>query len=309
MTTVPASRTVRLGTRGSALALAQTEHVATLLRATRPDLEIGHRIIRTRGDADSTTPLPAIGGKGVFTEELERALRDGEIDAAVHSLKDLPVAPAPGLAIAAICAREDAREALVSRGFRSLATLPAGAVVGTSSLRRTAQLLALRSDLVIRPLRGNVETRVAKAGGAYDAVVLAAAGLLRLGLGSEIVQLFPIDEFLPAPGQGALAVQCRADDRELLAVLGRIDDQRVRAATTAERSFLAALGGGCSLPVAAFANVHQPNSTLLLRGLVASANGGRIVRVTIEGAAAEAIALGERLAAEALAAGARELLE
>jgi hydroxymethylbilane synthase len=251
-------------------------------------------------------PLPAIGGKGVFTAELEAALRAGEIDLAVHSLKDLPTASAPGLALGAIGPREDVRDVLIARDYRALADLPPGARLGTSSPRRAAQLLAARPDLNVWPLRGNVDTRVRKAlNGDYDAIVLAAAGLLRLGLGQHIRAYLDLATMLPAPGQGALAVQCRAADAAVLAWLRPLDDGPTRAAVTAERSFLAELGGGCAVPMAAYASVDSA-ATLTLTGLVASADGQRAVRVT--GAGADPHALGAALAAQALAQGARELL-
>ena len=300
-------RVVRLGTRGSALALAQTRQIASLLCARHHDIDTREHIIGTRGDRDRDTPLPAIGGKGVFTEDLELALRNGEIDAAVHSLKDLPVSPAAGLCIAAIPVRVDARDALVA-SVPSIEALPPGAVVGTSSVRRAAQLRCLRHDLRVQALRGNVETRVRKVrDGELSAVIVAAAGLLRLGLEAEIAALLPLEPFLPAPGQGALAVQCRSDDVCIIALLATIDDATLRAATTAERAFLAGLGGGCSMPISAFAETTADGNRLYVRGMVCSPDGDRVLRVAAEAGLDDAGALGHRLAEDALRLGAAQL--
>ena len=307
MSEPPLPAAVTLGTRASPLARAQTELVASLLVACRPGLEYTTRVISTAGDRtqDSGQPLPEIGGKGLFTAELERALRDGEIDVAVHSLKDLPTEEPDGVVIGAVTAREDVRDCLVAREAGSLAELPSGAVVGTSSLRRSAQLAALRPDLEIRSIRGNVDTRVRKvAEGEYDAAVLAAAGIRRLGLEESVTEWLADDTMLPAPGQGALAIQCRADDRPVRALLAEIDDVGARAETTAERDFLRALGGGCAAPVAALAAVTA-TPRVRLQGLVASVDGRHVVRVTGEGEPQE---LGERLARDALAAGADRIL-
>ena len=212
-------------TRPSALARWQTAHVIQLLQAAHPELECREYVITTTGDRVLDRPLPEIGGKGLFTSELEDALLSGKVHAAVHSLKDLPVEDTPGIVVAAIPEREAAHDALVSANGYTLSNLPEGARVGTCSLRRTAQLLARRPDLTILPLRGNVDTRVQKViNGEYDAIVLALAGLTRLGLQGHISEVFPLEVMLPAPGQGALAVQCRADDTETLALLTAIHD-------------------------------------------------------------------------------------
>ncbi len=301
--------TLTLGTRGSALARWQTGWVSTRLGGAWPDLDCQVKLFTTSGDRTLDKPLPEIGGKGLFTEELENALRAGEIDVAVHSLKDLPIEDASGLILGAICKREDARDALISRNGSTLASLPPGARVGTSSLRRSAQLLAARPDLTLLSLRGNVDTRIRKAmNGEYDAIVLAAAGVLRLGLGEHIAEYLPFDVMLPAPGQGALAVQCRADDGVALELLAAIDDPDCRAAVTAERAFLNALGGGCSAPVAAYAHFARrtSHSALAMTGLVASPDGRRVIRVSGEGN--DPLALGAELAQQALAQGAGELL-
>lgn len=296
-----------LGTRASALARAQTDSVIALLTATRPGLACATKVISTAGDRTQATgePLPAIGGKGLFTAELERALRDGEIDVAVHSLKDLPTEEADGVVVGAVSAREDVRDCLVARGARSLAGLPEGAVVGTSSLRRSAQLRALRADLDVRSIRGNVDTRIAKVrGGDYDGAVLAAAGVRRLGLEHEVAEWLETGTVLPAPGQGALALQCRLGDEPVLSLLAEVDDERARAETTAERAFLRALGAGCAAPVAALATTTTL-TRVRLEGLVASVDGRQIVRVQGEG---DSPAIGEELAYEAHAAGAERIL-
>ncbi|HLF27460.1 MAG TPA: hydroxymethylbilane synthase [Anaerolineae bacterium] len=305
--TYQASRTtphlsLTLGARPSQLARWQTEYVIRQLRTVWPALEFRTLTFTTTGDKTLDRPLPEIGGKGVFTEELEQALRSGAIDLAVHSLKDLPIDSPPDLILGAISARADARDVLIARDGSPLDQLPHGARIGTSSLRRGAQLLAARSDLVLLPLRGNVDTRVRKAlRGEYAAIVLAAAGVLRLGLDAHITQYLPFDVMLPAPGQGALAVQCRADDSATRELLMSIDDAATRAAVTAERAFLNALGGGCSAPVAAYAH-----SNLQMTGLAAAPDGRRVIRVSGEGA--DPVALGAQLAQRALAQGAQELL-
>jgi len=302
-----ATRPLTFGTRGSALARWQTDYVVRRLRAAWPTLNCQTKLFTTSGDHILDKPLPEIGGKGLFTEELENALRSGEIDIAVHSLKDLPIDDAPGLVLGAIGEREDARDVLISRDGRSLVALPQGARVGTSSLRRAAQLLAARPDLILLPLRGNVDTRIRKAtSGDYDAIVLAAAGVLRLGLEAHITEYLPFELMLPAPGQGALAVQCRADDSTVRELLAAIDHAVTCAAVTAERAFLNALGGGCSAPVAAYA-ISSPKTPIFMTGLVASRDGRLFVRVSGEGA--DPFVLGAKLAREALAQGAEELLK
>lgn len=301
--------TLTLGTRTSELALWQTNHVIQLLQAAWPGLTCQISPFVTQGDKTQASgkPLPAIGGKGVFTLELEEALRSGTIDLAVHSLKDLPVEDAPGLTIGAISSRADVRDVFVARNGWTLATLPPNAVVGTSSTRRAAQLLIARPDLQIKSIRGNVGTRVRKVlDGDYDATVLAAAGLERLGLTDAVTEKLSLEVMLPAPGQGALAVQCRADDQATLALLAAIDDADGRAAVTAERQFLHELGGGCSAPVAAYATVvDSPKRLFQMHALVASPDGQQVVRVQGSG---DAAILGSRLAQQALAEGVASLL-
>jgi hydroxymethylbilane synthase len=303
----PLPAAVTLGTRASVLARTQTELVVRSLLAAWPGLECATTVIATSGDRtqESGEPLSEIGGKGLFTAELERALRDGEIDLAVHSLKDLPTEEASDVVLGAVTAREDVRDCLVARAATSFAELPAGARVGTSSLRRAAQLRALRGDLDVRSIRGNIDTRVRKVDdGEYDAAVLAAAGVRRIGLQSAVTEWLSVETMLPAPGQGALAVQCRSGDDAVRGILSALDDPAARTETTAEREFLRALGGGCAAPVAALA-VSTSTPRVRLQGLVASVDGAEMVRVHGEG---EPMEVGERLAAEALAAGADRIL-
>lgn len=302
---------VRIGTRGSALALWQAHHVRDLLQRAWPTLEVSIEVLKTQGDATLDTPLPQIGGKGVFTAELETALRVGAIDLAVHSLKDLPTDDSDGLIIGAIPKRATPHDALISRGKQTLDLLPAHAAVGTSSRRRAAQLLVRRPDLQMLDIRGNVDTRIRKAlaaDGPYDAIVLALAGLERLGRADEATQRLPLDEMLPAPGQGALAAQCR-DEAVSRALLAPITHRSTTLAVTAERAFLAALGGGCAVPVAAYAEFR--NRRLTLRGRVTAPDGSRQVDVALEGSPSlkGAVTLGQRLADQALAQHADELLE
>jgi len=307
VTAPPRQAAVVLGTRASALARAQTESVIALLTGAWPDLDTETKVISTAGDRTQASgePLPEIGGKGLFTSELERALREGDIDLAVHSLKDLPTEGSEGVVVGAVSARDDVRDCVVARDHGSLADLPSDAVVGTSSLRRSAQLRALRFDLDVRSIRGNVDTRIEKVrAGDYDAVVLAAAGIRRLGLEQAVTQWLEPDTMLPAPGQGALAIQCRADDDAILALLSEVDQPRARAETTAEREFLRVLGAGCAAPVAALAT-STTTPRVRLQGLVAAVDGTRMVRVEGEGEPNE---IGEQLAVEALAAGADRIL-
>jgi hydroxymethylbilane synthase len=293
-------------TRPSALARWQTARVIQLLQSAHPGLACKEHIISTTGDHVLDRPLPEIGGKGLFTAELGEALLSGEVDVAVHSLKDLPVDDSPGIVIAAIPERGAAYDVLVSAETWTLSNLPDGARVGTCSTRRTAQLLARRPDLTILPLRGNVDTRVKKVmRGEYDAIVLAQAGLTRLGLQTHISEVFSLDVMLPAPGQGALAVQCRADDTETIALLATIHDPLTAAAVHSERAFLGSLGGGCSLPVAAFA--EKNDGSIILTGAVISADGKQAIRLSAVDN--EPQKLGERLAGLVLERGGAELLK
>ncbi|HET6204675.1 MAG TPA: hydroxymethylbilane synthase [Planctomycetota bacterium] len=303
-------RPLRVGTRSSRLARWQAARVAEALRG-RSGIACVEVLVATEGDRRLDRSLPEIGGKGVFTEALERSLRGRSIDLAVHSLKDLPIEELPDLVLVAVFDRADPRDVLIAPGGRTLAALPRGCRIGTSSVRRMAQLRAARPDVEVVPLRGNVDTRVRKAlDGVVDAAVLAAAGVLRLGLGEAVSEVLSPEVMLPAPGQGALAVQCRRDDLPAREALALLDDPLARAATTAERAFLAALGGGCLAPVAALARpTDGVGSDLDLVGLVLSPDGARKVRVEGRAPVGEAKSLAARLAAEALARGAKDLLE
>ncbi|HKE55085.1 MAG TPA: hydroxymethylbilane synthase [Pyrinomonadaceae bacterium] len=301
-----------IGSRGSQLALWQAERVKDLLLARNPLIEVRIEIIKTTGDVKSE-PLTVIGGKGVFTKELEDALLDGRIDVAVHSLKDLPTLLPPDLTISAICKREDPRDALVLRadsddGDASLMTLPRHSVVGTSSQRRAAQLRALRPDVEIKDLRGNVDTRLRKLDeGQYQSVILASAGLRRLGLESRISASIPTSEMLPAVGQGALAIETRKHDDATCRIVRELNHAETNLCCIAERALLRQLGGGCQLPIAAHATLeHQ---LLKLEGLVAAPDGSQIVRDQISGAFEQAEQLGAELANKLITNGADKLLE
>ena len=300
--------TLVVGTRGSRLALQQTEIALAALRAAVPDADFDTQTIKTAGD-QSTASLSEIGGRGVFVIELERALLAHEIDIAVHSLKDLPTDETPGLAIAAVLAREDPRDALVSRTGASLTDLPEGAVVGTGSPRRAAQLMALRRDIRVSDIRGNVDTRIRKVeSGEYDAVVLAAAGLARLGWIKRAAELFDYERMLPAPGQGALAIQVRTDDAATFAAVLTVDHAETRVAVTAERAFEKRLGGGCHAAIAALATVLD-DERIRLSGLVGDPDGGLIFRREIDGTLADPASTGLLLAEMLMEQGAAALLE
>jgi hydroxymethylbilane synthase len=298
-------------TRPSKLARWQTSWVINALQAAHPSLSCEEEVFVTQGDKVLDKPLPMIGGKGLFTQELEAALLDGRVNAAVHSLKDLPTENPSGLMLGAIPARADVRDILVSDLGYTIQTLPEGARIGTSSPRRAAQLLALRPDLQIADIRGNVDTRLRKLlEGQYDAVVFAAAGLLRLGLDKNLegkMYFFSFDEILPAPGQGAMSIQCRSDANVTLNLLTAIDHLPTSLAVSAERVFLAGLGGGCAVPVAAYAEVASQTSKITLTGLVSSLDGKKSIRVSGEGI--DAVELGKKLAEEALAQGAAKILQ
>lgn len=298
-------KVLRIGTRGSQLALWQSQHIAARLEAAWPGLHCELHTRVTQGDRRLDRPLPEIGGKGLFTAELEDALRGGEFDIAVHSLKDLPVADPPGLTLGAVTSRADVRDVLIAHPGVTLATLPAGANVGTSSLRRQAQLAAYRPDLVVRPIRGNVDTRLRKVlAGEYDAAVMAAAGIARLGLESHVTEWLDLNAMLPAPGQGALGIQCRADDEWVLELLTRLEDVAVRRAVTAERQLLYQLGGGCSAPIAAYATTQ--GDLIHLTGRVAALDGAHIANAAASGS--DPSALAEQVAGALLAQGAGAVL-
>lgn len=294
-------------TRPSKLARWQTQWVMQALQKLHSDLECEEKIITTQGDRILDKPLPEIGGKGLFTQELESELLSGSVHCAVHSLKDLPVENPPGLTVGCIPVRAEVRDVLISAKGYTLATLPENASIGTSSLRRAAQSLSLRLDVRTQSLRGNVDTRLRKAlEGQYDAIILAGAGLTRLGLDEHVTEWLSLEVMLPAPGQGALAVQCRADDHITLGLLHALDHDPTRKSVTAERAFLSGLGGGCAVPVAAYANTDDA-SQIGLTGLVISEDGKRSIKTTGQGM--DALQLGNDLAKQAIAQGAGEILD
>jgi hydroxymethylbilane synthase len=296
---------IRIATRASVLALAQARSVASRLEADGAQVEIV--AMRTEGDRRAEARLAAIGGKGLFVREIEEALLRRDADVAVHSLKDLPAQVPAGLTLAAYPEREDPRDALISRNPGGLDDLPRGAVLGTSSPRRRALVLSRRPDLVVEPIRGNVDTRLRKLeAGDCDAVLLAAAGLARLGLVPKHVAALPPDVFVPAVGQGVLAVEARADDPTTLAALLALDHAATRACATAERAFLARLGASCVTPMAAHARLH--GERLTIDGLVAAEDGRDVLRERAEGAAGAAEALGRQVAEALLTRGAATLV-
>lgn len=309
-----------VGTRSSQLALWQADFVIGELRKRYPDLAIEKRLMTTKGDKILNAPLAKIGGKGLFTKELETAMLAGEIDIAVHSLKDMPVVVPEGLVITAVTERADAGDALVSQRYGSFGALPEGAKVGTSSLRRRAQLLHARPDLQIVDLRGNVNTRLRKLEEEnFDGIILACAGLKRLGFGERIRQVLPRSLCLPAVGQGALAIESRIDDRETRELLSFLDDGITRACTAAERGFLATVEGGCQVPVGVYAqpvdnadileDAHTGKAEAIrVEAVIASLDGRKLFRDSVEGAADEAENLGISLANKLLDMGGREIL-
>lgn len=303
-----------IGTRKSPLALWQSEFVKAELLAAFPGITVELKHVVTSGDKNqnSTAPIPLIGGKGLFTAELEECLRAKEIDLAVHSLKDLPTTLDPHFAIGAIPTRSFVEDAVICRSASSISQLPQGGVVGTSSVRRSSQVLRMRPDLRIQIIRGNVDTRLKKLraeGGDYDAIVLARAGLARLGLEREITQILQPDEMLPAPGQGALGIECRADDVELLEMLRALHDHNTAAEVTAERVFLHKLGAGCNTPVAARATVvaKGASTSLEFSGRCLAPDGTRVIEVSGESSVEGAKELGMRMAEEALSHGFNEI--
>ena len=298
---------LRIATRKSALALWQAEHVAAELRAAHPALVVELVPMSTRGDEILDKPLATIGGKGLFLKELEVAMLEERADLAVHSLKDVPAELEPGFTLPAILPRADAADAFVSNDYSDLAALPLGARVGTSSLRRQAQLRAARPDLTLLDLRGNVGTRLSKLdAGHYDAILLACAGLERLGLASRIRSRLTAPDWLPAPGQAAIAIEARSDQPAVLELLSALDDAQTRLAVTAERSMNHALGGSCTVPVGAWCTVTEHG--LHLRGMVGDVSSGRLLLAEAQAEGDQAEALGKRVAAALFEQGAGALL-
>lgn len=299
---------LRIATRKSPLALWQTHHVRDALCHAHPELQVELVEMTTKGDKILDTPLAKIGGKGLFVKELENSLLEGRTDIAVHSMKDVPVEFPEGLTLPVIMRREEPYDAFVSNNYANLAALPKGAIVGTASLRRQSQLLALRPDLQIRPLRGNVGTRLSKLDrDEYDAIVLAAAGLKRLGMAERISEMLPPEVILPAIGQGAIGIECREDDVDTFELIAVLNDTPTQQRVTAERAINALLGGGCQVPIAGFAEIDEEG--LKLRGLVGDVQGKEVIRQSIHGPVKLAEQLGRRLGENLLARGADRLLK
>ncbi len=300
---------LRIATRKSPLALWQTYHVRDALTRLNPGLQVEVVEMTTQGDKILDTPLAKIGGKGLFVKELEMGLQEGLVDIAVHSMKDVPVKWPEDLTVSVIMRREEPYDAFVSNNYPNLAALPEGAIMGTSSLRRQCQLLALRPDLQIRPLRGNVGTRLNKLdNGEYDAIVLAAAGLKRLGLAKRIRELLKADVMLPAIGQGAIGIECRLGDLETLDLIMPLNDPQTQQRIVAERALNERLDGGCQVPIGGFAQIDEYDC-LELQGVVGDLEGKQILRYSIHGAVSSAEELGDKLGKELLAQGAGQILE
>jgi len=298
---------LRIATRQSPLALWQAHFVADALRAHHPGLTVELLTMVTRGDKILDTPLAKIGGKGLFVKELEIAMLEGRADLAVHSMKDVPMAFPEGLGLTAICVREDPRDAFVSNHFADIDALPPGAVVGTSSLRRQCQLRRYRPDLAIKDLRGNVNTRLAKLdNGEYDALILASAGLIRLGMAERIRSPLSETLLLPAVGQGAVGIECRLDDARTRQLLAPLNHSDTAICVSAERAMNTRLQGGCQVPIAGFATLQD--GQLSLQGRVGSLDGAQLLQAEVRGAAADAVQLGQEVAEQLLAAGAAEIL-
>lgn len=301
-------REIRIATRKSALALWQAEYVKSALEQAHPGLRVSLVPMVSRGDKLLDAPLAKIGGKGLFVKELETALLENEADIAVHSMKDVPMDFPEGLGLFCICEREDPRDAFVSNRFDSLDALPAGSIVGTSSLRRQAQLLARRPDLRIHFLRGNVNTRLVKLdAGEYDAIILAAAGLIRLGFEDRIRSSISVDDSLPAGGQGAVGIECRTADAEVHALLAPLHHRDTAVRVNAERALNKRLNGGCQVPIACYAVLE--GDQLWLRGLVGQPDGGQLLRAESRASADEAEQLGVRVAEDLLGQGAETILK
>ena len=300
-------KTLRIATRKSPLAVWQAEHVARKLAELHPGIHIELELMVTRGDKILDSPLSKVGGKGLFVKELEQGIVDGKADIAVHSMKDVPMEFPEGLHLAVIMEREDPRDAFVSNKYTNLEALPKGAHVGTSSLRRSTQLRERFPHLEILDLRGNVNTRLKKLDdGNYDAIILAAAGLKRLGFDERITAVFPPEESLPAMGQGAIGIECRQGDSDIETLIGPLNHTETALCVSAERAMNNRLNGGCQVPIAGYAELHE--GRLYLRGLVGSPDGKRVVRVELEASALEAEALGRKAAQDLLEQGAGEIL-
>ena len=303
------SKKLRIATRKSPLALWQAEYVKRQLMLCHPDLQVELVAMSTRGDKLLDAPLAKVGGKGLFVKELEVAMLDGRADIAVHSMKDVPMEFPQGLDLAVICQREDPTDAFVSTKYSGLDQLPKNAIVGSSSLRRQSQIRAKFPHLTIRDLRGNVNTRLEKLDkGEYDALILASAGLIRLGMADRIASRLDIDLCLPAGGQGAVGIECRADDSDILALLAPLHHAETASCVIAERAVNRRLQGGCQVPIACFAEIDAESQSLSLRGLVGSIDGQKILEASITGAADRAELLGESLADKLLSMGAGEIL-
>ena len=301
-------KTLKIATRQSPLALWQANYVKDRLQQLYPDLIVELVPMVTKGDVILDSPLAKIGGKGLFVKELENALLNKEADIAVHSMKDVPMQFPEGLGLAVICKREDPRDAFVSNSYRTLAELPQGAVVGTSSLRRQCQLKALRPDLDIRSLRGNVGTRLSKLdNGDYDAIILASAGLIRLGLADRIASFIEVEQSLPAAGQGAVGIECRTDDVQVKQLLAPLADAETTCCVLAERAMNNHLQGGCQVPIGGYAVLQQ--GQLYLRALVGNVDGSQIIRAEGKSAVKNADVLGVQIAEQLLAQGADKILQ
>jgi hydroxymethylbilane synthase len=302
------NRTVKIGTRGSLLALWQANWVQSTLKARNPSLTFEQVIIKTKGDKILDVPLAKVGGKGLFVKEIEDALLDGQIDLAVHSMKDMPAEIPSGLCIGAIPEREDPADVLISKNGRLLSELPPGARIGTSSLRRGAQLLHARPDVVISPLRGNLDTRLRKLENEdLDAIVLAAAGVKRLGLENRITEFFDENLMLPAAGQGALCIEIRGNDAEIEAIVANLEHPPTRAVVMGERAFLNRLEGGCQVPIAAHGKIKK--NTFILSGLVASVDGKTFIKDIVSGPKETSEAIGIQLAERLISMGAETLVQ
>ena len=313
MSTQPSStKTVRIATRKSALAMWQAEYVKAQLEHFHPDIQVELMPMTTKGDIILDTPLAKVGGKGLFVKELEVAMLEDRADIAVHSMKDVPVDFPEGLGLEVICVREDPRDAFISNTIACFNDLPQGAIVGTSSLRRQCQIKALRPDLDIRDLRGNVNTRLRKLDeGQYDAIILAAAGMLRLEMPERIAEYIAPEIMLPANGQGAVGIECRTDDERIKALLAPLEHRETRIRVLAERAMNKALEGGCQVPIGSFALIKDGSNgeEIHLRGLVGAVDGSKIIHSEIHGLVEEAEALGNALAQDLLAQGADEILQ